>query len=373
MKVFFWCDAFRPNIGGVEELAWQFLRAMNERGHQFAVITHRDDDTLPAVTVERDIRIYRLPFRRAVADRNAAQLLALRKEAMRIAIAVQPDLVHLYFTGYSAAFLIPIVKALNSPTLVTLHNDTDVQTNESTIAGVMNCADWVVGCSHSVFESIPSQFRCPENKISVIHNGVRAPTVAPTQPNADKPYLLCARRLVYDKGVDVAIAMMTHVHTQFPNIRLLIAGSGPERARLEQQAAESGLTQIIEFLGPVSAQDMPHLIRQATLVLLPSRREGLPLSALEAAWLERPIVGTQVGGIPEFVIHEHNGLLVPSGDSLALANAVCELLAHPQRLAEMGHAALKRVERHFSWERHVAQYDNLYASLDSFSLGVRNA
>ena len=373
MRVLFWCDAFRPNIGGVEEFAWQFLNAMSERGHRFTVITHRDHDSLPATTTGRDISIHRLPFRRALTDRNPAQLLRLRKQAMDLARAARPDLLHLYFAGYSAAFLLPIADALAAPMLVTLHIDMDSPAGDSTLAAAIDHADWVAGCSRSVLEPFRGRFPSLAGKTSVIHNGVSEPVPPSAGPDTGRPFLLCARRLVRDKGVDLAVSMMAHVRRRFPDIRLVIAGSGPERSHLERQVAASGLGDAIEFLGPVAADEMPRLIAQATIVLLPSRSEGLPLIALEAAWLARPIVGTAVGGIPEFVVHGHTGLVVPPEDPVALADAVCELLGHRQRLAEMGHAAIERVRTHFSWEEHVSRYDDLYRRMsgDRFMPGDR--
>jgi glycosyltransferase involved in cell wall biosynthesis len=334
VRIFFWCDAFRPNIGGVEELAWQFLNAMCERGYRFTVLTHQDDDCLPDVTRHRDITIHRLAFRRAFDERNPVRLLRLRKQAMDLAQSARPDLVHLYFVGYSAAFLLPVADRLPAPMLVTLHNDLELQDGESTLAAVLARADWVTG-SATVSSSL----------------------------DTGQPYLLCARRLVRDKGVDLAIAMMSHVRARFPGFRLVIAGSGPERETLERQSAELGLADAVDFLGPVTAEDMPRLIRQASIVLLPSRREGLPLIALEAAWMKRPVVGTTIGGIPEFVVDGHNGFLVAPEDPAALAEAVCEMLGDDGRIAEMGRAAHERVRAHFSWQEHVSKYDDLYRRL----------
>jgi glycogen(starch) synthase len=363
VRIFFWCDAFRPNIGGVEELAWQFLNAMCERGYRFTVLTHQDDDCLPDVTRHRDITIHRLAFRRAFDERNPVRLLRLRKQAMDLAQSARPDLVHLYFVGYSAAFLLPVADRLPAPMLVTLHNDLELQDGESTLAAVLARADWVTGCSRSVFAPLSGKVPSLMDKMSVIHNGVQEPATVSSSLDTGQPYLLCARRLVRDKGVDLAIAMMSHVRARFPGFRLVIAGSGPERETLERQSAELGLADAVDFLGPVTAEDMPRLIRQASIVLLPSRREGLPLIALEAAWMKRPVVGSTIGGIPEFVVDGHNGFLVAPEDPAALAEAVCEMLGDDGRIAEMGRAAHERVRAHFSWQEHVSKYDDLYRRL----------
>ena len=126
------------------------------------------------------------------------------------------------------------------------------------------------------------------------------------------------------------------------------------------QVTSLRLQDTVEFLGPVAAEEMPALIARASIVLLPSRREGLPLVALEAAGCRRPIVGTAVGGIPEFVVHERTGLIVPPEHPVALADAICALLSDKDRVTEMGHAAFERVRTLFSWEQPLAEYEELY-------------
>jgi len=96
---------------------------------------------------------------------------------------------------------------------------------------------------------------------------------------------------------------------------------------------------------------------------MPSRAESLPMVALQAAQMARPIVGTRVGGLPEVVIDQETGFLVDKENPEALANAIAFLLDHPKRATRMGQAARDRVQRDFSWERHVDAYDQLYKKL----------
>jgi glycogen(starch) synthase len=140
----------------------------------------------------------------------------------------------------------------------------------------------------------------------------------------------------------------------------VIAGDGPERTKLEQQIEELGLSGQVECVGWVAPDNIPALINSATAVLMPSRFEGLPLVALQAAMMGRPIVGTRVGGIPEVVVHQETGLLVDSEDSSALAAAVASLLANPQSAVQMGYAGRRRVQKIFSWDKCIRGYEDLY-------------
>jgi glycosyltransferase involved in cell wall biosynthesis len=144
---------------------------------------------------------------------------------------------------------------------------------------------------------------------------------------------------------------------------LIIAGDGPERWVLERQAAELNLTGVVDFVGWVSPDKVPELINAATIVIIPSRWEGLPLVALEAASMARPIVATQISGLSEIVLHQQTGLLVDPEDTVGLAGAIALLLIHPEQAAQMGRAGRSRVQELFSWEHCVDAYDALYRKL----------
>jgi glycogen(starch) synthase len=119
------------------------------------------------------------------------------------------------------------------------------------------------------------------------------------------------------------------------------------------------------LLGAVRPDDVFGLMDTATAVIVPSRREAFSLTAVEAALMERPVVGTCVGGLPEVVIHKKTGLLVKAEDSDALAESISFLLKYPALAIQMGQAGRRRAIKHFSFKRYVDAYDALYQKLIS--------
>jgi glycosyltransferase involved in cell wall biosynthesis len=103
---------------------------------------------------------------------------------------------------------------------------------------------------------------------------------------------------------------------------------------------------------------------------MPSRRERLPLVALEAALMARPVASTRVGGLPEVVLHQKTGLLVPQGDTEALADALLFLLKHPEIATAFGKAARRQVQEVFNFEGYVNAYDELYRKITSAPRGA---
>jgi glycogen(starch) synthase len=165
------------------------------------------------------------------------------------------------------------------------------------------------------------------------------------------------------KGFDLVLTALSTLIREYPTVRLIMAGDGPERATLEKQANALGLKDAVEFRGWVHPDSVPALINTATIVLMPSRFESLPLVALQAAQMNRPVIATCVGGLPEVITHNQTGLLVEPENSQALTSAVSDLLGNPAHAVHLGQAAGIRASTYFSWERHIDSYAVLYRKL----------
>ena len=198
---------------------------------------------------------------------------------------------------------------------------------------------------------------------SVLHTGIDVPAEAPTPLPTHPPRLLCLGRLAPQKGVDVALRAFARLRKRIPGVRLVIAGDGPERAALERLTAQLGLMQQVDFLGWIPPAQVYTVLNTATIVVMPSRWEGLPSVALQAAMMERPVVASRVGGLPEIVEHERTGLLIHEVDSAVLAEALIALLTAPARAVQMGQAARRHVQKVFAWETYVDTCEALYQKL----------
>jgi glycosyltransferase involved in cell wall biosynthesis len=132
------------------------------------------------------------------------------------------------------------------------------------------------------------------------------------------PMLACAGRLMAAKALDVGLEAVSRV----PDVTLLVAGDGPDRAELEQAAEGLGLGGRARFLGSRPREEVLRLFRAADAVLLSSAWENFPHTVVEALAVGTPVIATAVGGIPEIVRDGENGLLVPPGDPVALASAI---------------------------------------------------
>jgi len=363
MRVLFWSELFWPYIGGAEVFATKLLTALRERGHEVVVVTRRDSPDLPTEDRYQGIPVYRFPFLTAFANRSVDQLIAARQGLTKLKREFAPDLVHIHGFGPSVLFHLDTTQAYPSPLLVTLIEERQHREGRDLLDRMLRAADWVTGKSAAVLAQ--ARRLAPEitSRSSVIHNGFEVPALLPEPLPTDTPRILCLGRLAVQKGFDVALTAFASITDHFPSARLILAGDGPERSALEHRVADLGLANVVDFLGWVSPHDVLPLINTATMVVIPSRWEGLPSVVLQAAVMARPVVATLVSGLSEVVVHRNTGLLVEPEDSQALAEAIVLLLDQSETAVRMGLAARRRVQELFNWEKCVTAYDALWQRL----------
>lgn len=171
--------------------------------------------------------------------------------------------------------------------------------------------------------------------------------------------VLLARRLVEKNGcMDFAVA--ARQLTGLP-VRLVIAGHGPDRARIESALHASKMLGRTLFLGAVPNDEMPEVYRAVDISVLPSWQEATSIAGLESMASGLPLVGTRVGGIPELIVDGQSGLLVPSRDPSRLGTAIRELVCSSERRERMGISARARALDRFSWRSVANEVAEIYA------------
>ena len=161
---------------------------------------------------------------------------------------------------------------------------------------------------------------------SAVLNTMTLPEVDPVPLPEGAARLLALGSLIDQKGLDVAVKAMPEILEKAPGVTLRMAGDGPLRQPLEALARELGVEGSVEFLGTVGRDRLIEVLNETSILVMPSRWEGLPVAAVEAAAMARPIVATRVDGMPEIVLDGETGLLIDPGSVPQLAAAVCRLM-----------------------------------------------
>ncbi|HEV3166317.1 MAG TPA: glycosyltransferase [Isosphaeraceae bacterium] len=221
----------------------------------------------------------------------------------------------------------------------------------------------------------------PGHKLRVISNGIETrqflerrdtgPARRSLSIPEGAPVIGTVGRLTEVKRQDVLIRGFAQVKQRFPAAHLVLVGDGPILHDLQELAAGLGIADCVHFTGYQS--DTAPYLQLMSIFALTSRSEGMPQAALEACVTGLPVVATRVGGLPELVDDGRTGILVPPGDEVALATALCELLVDGLRAQAMGLAGRERAISRFDIRRMAGDYhrhflDCLAPKLSSFAV-----
>ncbi|HLQ84668.1 MAG TPA: TIGR03088 family PEP-CTERM/XrtA system glycosyltransferase [Salinisphaeraceae bacterium] len=212
-----------------------------------------------------------------------------------------------------------------------------------------------------------------DNKVQLIRNGIdleRYHPEAEAEPPWPAQFAPAGSIVVGSVGRLNAVKafadlLQAFARVQFsdtgPAPRLVIVGSGPEQAALEQLVHELGIAERVWLAG--ERDDVPQLLQAMDVYVCSSIAEGMALTLLEAMASGLPVIATQVGGNPELVLAQETGLLVPASDAGALADAIETLVADPELRREQGQAGRQRAQACFSMAAMTAGYCALYDQL----------
>lgn len=221
------------------------------------------------------------------------------------------------------------------------------------------------------FRNILIRLGCDKNKIIIHRIGVdldkfKYSTKRITKDKMVK--LLTIGRLVEKKGHIYAINAIAKVVKRFKNIEYTIAGDGPLRQNLEELVSKLNLDIYIKFIGIINDTDALNLYNISHLFVLPSitakngDMEGTPVVLMEASACGLPVISTYHSGIPEVVIDQKSGYLVPEKDVDALADKIEHLINHPEKWADMGREGRKIVEENYDIKKLNLRLVEIYES-----------
>ena len=183
----------------------------------------------------------------------------------------------------------------------------------------------------------------PPESIHLVFNGTDLRRFSPApgghervDPKFGPNMIFACRQLFPRKGIRFLIEAAAQLKPRFPDLKVVVAGDGFERPELVQLAQTLGIADDVTFLGWVANTELPPYYRAAAVSVIPSLEEGFGIPAAEAMGCETPVVASDAGGLPEVVEHGVTGLIVPRGDSSALAEAIGSLLADPERRTRDG-------------------------------------
>ncbi len=273
--------------------------------------------------------------------------------------ALHPRVIHAHF-GRGGALALPIARALGIPLVVTFHGGDATKEKhyrrglvptiyQRRMKALQNQASAIICVSDYIRDRLIAR-GFPPDKLCVIRYGVEMGDPAGSPPPKE-PYVLFVGRFVEKKGVRFLIDAMQILERRSAGLSLALIGDGPLAGQLKEQARS---VRDINFLGWLPNDEVRRWMRGAIAVCVPSvvarsgDAEGLPNVVIEAMAEGVPVIGSQHSGIGEAVESGRTGLLVPPGDSAAIADAIWTLASDPQRRRALGERARQKVGECFS-------------------------
>lgn len=169
-------------------------------------------------------------------------------------------------------------------------------------------------------------------------------------------------------GIDILIKAFAHIVEDFKSnhpaivnkLRLRLVGGGPQRSELERLTQQLKISSRVDFVGRVNSSDVPIELNKLDIYVALSRSESFGVAIIEAGAAGRPVVVSNVGGLPEVVIRDETGLIVPKDNPKAAAKAISKLILDKQLRITMGNAAKQHVTQTYDWDVCVATMVDLY-------------
>jgi glycosyltransferase involved in cell wall biosynthesis/serine acetyltransferase len=356
-------------LGGSETQCVEVAARMAGSGYDVTLACLNPNGALRERVKELGLRLVAFPAPRLLRPSAIAQALRfisfLRRN--RIRVVHTNDL-------YSNLFAVPAAWLAGVPVIISSQRDMShwswyTPFRRKLLRKIQGMSSWLVTNSRAIRDDLVMRDGFAAQRILVIHNGIDTSTFAPgVRGNSelsanfapgDRLIVMVANMHIRVKGHEDLIEAAQTVCHAHPEARFLLVGDGELRQEFERRVQDLGLEGSVLFLGHQT--DVAGLLSRCDIGVLASRAEGLPNAVLEYMASGLATVATAVGGVPEVIRNETDGLLVPPRDPDALAGAVVRLLDDEQLRTRLGRAARSGVVENFDFAAVVSSLRLLYS------------
>jgi len=347
---------FEP--GGTERQMTELIRRLDPARFKVHVAClHREGAWLPRV-VAHAASVVEFKIHGFARPATAAQLVAFARWCRREQIAVvQTCDLYTNILGLPGAALARVPVRIGSRREL----NPDKTAGQIRLQRLAYRAATKVVANSGAARSILESEGVASGSIAVIPNGVDAAAFPERSPEAaTRParVVITVANLRPEKNHETLIEAAALLVPDFPELQFQIVGDGPRRSALEALVRTRHLERSVRFLG--HREDVAQLLNEADVFVLPSRSEAFPNGAIEAMAAGLPVVASAVGGLLNLIDSDRTGVLVEPGSSAQLSAALRHLLSDRSKAARLGKAARDRVTSHYSFERMVEAFEDLY-------------
>jgi glycosyltransferase involved in cell wall biosynthesis len=343
---------FRSPVGGLFRHVVDLVEGQSARGHRVGLVTDsltggaRAEATLAGLARHCALGISRIAMSRQIGP---GDMTAVLHTSRRIA-QTRPDVVHGH--GAKGAAYARLASRGHAVAVYTPHGGSLHYRPQSPVGLLYITLEKILRTRTDLFlfesdfaeQSFRQLIGPPHAMTRVVRNGVSDAEFSEVPLKADATDVLYIGELRDIKGVDVLLDALAALRRQGIAVSATIVGDGPARQEIHDQAARLALTDAVRFEAPMPARQAFALGR---LVVVPSRKESLPYIVLEIAACGKPLIATHVGGIPE-IFGAQSDLLIPPGNSVALADTLKNCINHPETIKAGAALLQERIRTNFA-------------------------
>ena len=377
MKILMLTWEYPPRIvGGIARVVHDLSKKLIRDGHEVTVVTYKEGN-VPYYEDDKGVKVYRVDNYMINPNNFIDWILQLNFNLVAKANEIMQkegkfDVIHAHdwLVAYAAKTLknsydIPIVSTIHATEAGRnsgIHDDTQRYINDTEWMLTYESTEVIVNSNFMKCE-LQRLFGLPFEKINVIPNGLNLNMYSGVEKDYDfrrryaadnEKIIMCAGRLVYEKGFQHLIDAMPKILSNYNDAKLIIAGKGGMLDELKQKVSYLGIDNKVYFTGKLDSKDLFKMYKCADIAVFPSTYEPFGLVAIEAMYGGIPTVVSDVGGLDEIVTHGVDGMKSYAGNSNSIADSVLTLLFDHQLCDNISKNAKAKVKNTYNWNK-IAQ------------------
>jgi len=355
------------DVGGTQKMLYETIKNMDRDKYQIVVCSLKKGGIYGKILSDLDIKIISLKMNNRSGLLNIFIFIPSVLKLSKIIHKEKIDIVHSWLFQANiisriSARLAGVNRVISSVRVMEQEKKWQLSIERIT----SNLCKKIIVNSRALKNFLLERNVADGEKIEVIYNGIEV------SENTDKRKIFkelglkenekiigTVGRLHKQKGIEYFLESAKIILPSVGfSLKFIIVGDGPERKKLESKARRLGIKNEVLFTG--IREDAINLISIMDIFVLPSLWEGTPNVVLEAMLWGKPVISTEVGGVPELIENQVDGILVKPGNPVALADAVLQALKNERESIQMGIRAKEKVKKYFSIEKMVEQTEKLY-------------
>ncbi len=349
--------------------AWSTITGLAERGHKLKVIIGDTQEKLPYI---KGIEFFKTKSYKINITNIDWFFESLNFSNIDLIYGFDPEnfLTNIYWKKFKK---VPIIHEVHSPRVLM------IDLKSLLMSRSLEALKWqiyfeldkfasqnstaVITPSNFMKVDLEKKYKLKQNRMKVVYNGVNSFNNERKRKFFENgTELLFIGALIFQKGVDILLDCFHKICSKFNNVNLNIVGSGLQEDKLKKHVLKLGLMNRVTFFGRLPEFEKNNLLINSDILIVPSRHENFPMVILEAMSAGLPVIGTDVGGIPEQIMNGVNGVIVkPTVDSLY--EAIKDLITHQYIAEKMGTEGKKSFQKYFTKEKMIRDKMNIINEL----------